>query len=71
MQPSENPFSFYLSLCLEKPISSSIDQIAYVAINWAHFEPAPPSVKRFAVCLVTEPTSDKVNIPYVKLDLSS
>jgi hypothetical protein len=25
VQPSDNPFSFFMSLCLEKPINSSID----------------------------------------------
>jgi len=40
---------------LEKPIKSSVDQITYVTLNWATFNPAPPAVKRFAVALVTDP----------------
>jgi hypothetical protein len=43
-----------MSLTLEKPIQSSVDQIVYVALNWASFEPEPPAVKRFAVALVTD-----------------
>jgi len=45
----------YMSICLEKPIQSSIDQLCYVTLNWASFNPLPPSVKRFSVALVTDP----------------
>jgi cobalamin biosynthesis Mg chelatase CobN len=65
------PFSTYLSLTMEKPISTYTDQLVYIALNWAQFEPLPPSVKRFAVALVSEPASQQMEIPYVKLDLSN
>lgn len=72
VQPgNQAPFSVYMTLTLEKPIQSSVDQIVYVTLNWAIFDPLPPAVKRFAVALVTEPANQNVQIPYVKLDLSS
>ena len=66
-QPS---MSFYLTICLEKPIKSSVDCLTYVAINWASFHPNPTSVKRFAIALVTDPKSQSLAIPYVQLDLA-
>ena len=69
--PYQPPMNFYMSMCLEKPIKSSVDSLTYVALNWATFSPNPPSVKRFAIALSTGGASQSLSIPYVQLDLGS
>lgn len=58
--------SLFLSVVLEKPIQSQIDQLSYAVVNWAQFNPIPSNVRKFAVAFVTE-SNLKFHVPYVKL----
>ena len=69
--PGNGDFTVYLTLTLEKPIQSQMDQIVYVTLQWVVFEPLPPDVKRFAMALVADSKDQRPEIPYVKLDLSA
>lgn len=58
--------SLFLSIVLEKPFSSAIDQLSYAVVKYAQFTPLPSNVKRYAVGFTTE-SEDPFEIPYVKL----
>jgi len=67
-EDSAQEFAFKFSLVLEKPIQSQVDQLCYVTIKGAHFQPLPSNVKRFALALTTN--SADFELPARTLDMS-
>jgi len=45
--------SMFISITLERPISSTTDMLCYAAVNWVNVNPYPVSVKRMAIALAT------------------
>jgi hypothetical protein len=56
----------FLSIVLEKPVTSQVDQLSYAVLKWVQFNPLPSNVKRFAIGFATDANSP-FTVPYVKL----
>ena len=66
-QTDDSEASLFVTICLEKPISSSVDQLCYPVLNWASFDPLPQRVTRFAVAMSRGPLEPTVKIEFSKV----